>query len=187
MEILREPGGTDVSESVRAILLDPARSIDAFAELLLFSAARAQLVAEKIRPLLNAGTVVLCDRFFDSTTAYQGFGREIAEPAWLDAFHRRVTGGLVPNRTYYIKVSPEVARSRRNARAEDDRMEASGAPFYKRVAAGYEWLARSEPERILELDGTRRQEDIARAIREDVERLMAGTGSAAPGSSRNSE
>jgi len=81
--LVREPGGTAFSERVRSLLLDPSLNVQPFAELLLFSAARAQLVAERIRPALEAGRIVICDRFYDSTTAYQGAGRGVAEPAWL--------------------------------------------------------------------------------------------------------
>lgn len=176
VEMLREPGGTELSEQIRSILLDPGSRIDSFAELLLFSAARSQMVAEKVRPLLAAGTVVICDRFFDSTTAYQGFGRELAEPAWLDAFHRKVTGGLAPDRTYLIEIDPAEARARRRARSEEDRMEASGRAFYDRVWKGYRSLAQSEPDRVLSLDGSQSIEALAESIRGDAELLLNGTG-----------
>lgn len=181
VEMLREPGGTELSEQIRSLLLDPERRIDPFAELLLFSAARAQMVADKVRPLLKAGTVVICDRFFDSTTAYQGFGRELAEPAWLDAFHRKVTGGLVPDRTYLIEIDPAEARARRRARSDEDRMEASGRAFYDRVWQGYRWLAESEPARVLPLDGSRSIEELAASIRDDAGTLLKGTGSRGSG------
>ncbi|NNE69052.1 MAG: dTMP kinase [Rhodothermales bacterium] len=184
VEMLREPGGTETSEHIRTLLLDPSQRIDPFAELLLFSAARAQLVSEKVRPLLEAGTVVICDRFFDSTTAYQGFGRELAEPAWLNAFHRQVTGGLVPHRTYLIDIEPDLARARRQARSEEDRMEASGRAFYGRVAEGYRWLAESEPDRVFRLDGAQSIESLAEAIRADAERLLAGTARSGSGNRR---
>ena len=180
VELLREPGGTDTSEVIRDLLLDKARRIDPFAEMLLFSAARSQMITEKVRPLLEAGVVVICDRFFDSTTAYQGFGRGLAEPEWLNAFHRQVTGGLVPHRTYLIEITPELARSRRQGRSEDDRMEASGEAFYQRVYKGYRWLAESEPDRVRSLDGSASIEELSQLIRIDVEALVGGTGG--PGS-----
>ena len=150
---VREPGGADLSERIRAILLDPEVPIADRAELLLFSAARAQLVDEVIRPALDAGEVVIADRFYDSSTAYQGAGRGLADPAYLDRFHEFVTGGLAPERTYLIDVPLEVAASRRSRR-EADRMEASGEAFYERVRAGYLALAERHPDRILVLDGT---------------------------------
>ncbi|HYE96660.1 MAG TPA: dTMP kinase [Rubricoccaceae bacterium] len=170
--LVREPGGATLSERVRELLLDPALDIAPFAELLLFSAARHQLVEEVIRPALAAGTVVLCDRFFDSTTAYQGGGRGLAETEWLDAFHRRVTGGLVPRRTYLLDVPPEVGAGRRADRVAD-RMEAGGAAFFARVRETYLALAEREPDRLSVLDGTRPEKDLHAAIVADVERLFA--------------
>jgi dTMP kinase len=152
VDLVREPGGTPVSERIRELLLDGSLHVEPLSELLLFSAARAQLVAERIRPLLAEGHVVLCDRFFDSTTAYQGGGRRLADPAWLDAFHRRVTGGLVPDRTYLLAVSPGVGTARRTERPAD-RMEQAGDAFIERVDAAYRALAAAEPERIMLVDG----------------------------------
>lgn len=148
---VREPGGTPLAEGVRGLLLDPSLRIDPFAEMLLFSAARAQLVAEVVRPALAEGAWVLSDRFFDSTIAYQGAGRALSDAAWLRDFQHRVTGGLVPDRTFLLRVPPEVAASRRAAQA--DRMEAAGEAFYARVAAAYDALARAEPQRVRVLDG----------------------------------
>lgn len=175
--LVREPGGTDVSERVRALLLDAALDVDPMAELLLFSAARAQLCATRIRPALAEGRVVLCDRFFDSTIAYQGAGRGLADPDWLGAFQRRVTGGLVPDRTYLVELSPAAARARREGRTaagrvKADRMETAQDDFYARVAAAYADLAGAEPERFVRLDGTQPIEAIQEDIRADARRLM---------------
>src|SRR5690606_901983 len=101
-----------------------------------------------------AGTVVLADRFFDSTTAYQGGGRGLADPDWLSDFHRHVTGGLAPERTFLFDLSPEVAARRRAGRDEGpDRMEAGGEAFFARVRAAYLALAAREPARVRVLDG----------------------------------
>ncbi len=175
--LVREPGGTALSEHVRALLLDPALAVDPVAELLLFSAARAQLCAEVIRPALEAGRVVICDRFYDSTTAYQGAGRTLDQQArfdagWLEALHRRVTGGLVPDRTYLVRLAPEAARQRRRG-AAPDRMETADAAFYARVAAAYDRLAEVHPERFLTLDGTCSIAALHERIRRDVEALRA--------------
>ena len=170
---VREPGGTDLSERVRALLLDPDLGVAPFAELLLFSAARAQLVAERIRPALAAGRLVLCDRFYDSTTAYQGGGRAVADPGWLHAFNERVTGGLVPHRTYLIEVDPHEATARRTAAGTgDDRMEAAGLAFQHRVAEAYRRLADAEPDRILRLDGTLPVDALHARIWTDVQHLL---------------
>lgn len=173
---VREPGGTHLSERIREVLLDDRHAVDPFAELLLFSAARRQLVTEVIGPALQAGTVVLCDRFFDSTTAYQGGGRMVEEVGWIDEFQRRVTGGIVPDRTYYLRVSPDVAalrRGRRTGTSEPaDRMEAAGSAFFQRVIAAYDALAEREAGRIHIVDATRGVDDIAAEIWADASRLL---------------
>jgi dTMP kinase len=171
--VVREPGGTELSERVRSLLLNPDLNVESFAELLLFSAARAQLVAERIRPALAAGRIVLCDRFYDSTTAYQGAGRGVAEPDWLQAFHRRVTGDLVPDRTYLVEVDPETAQARRDETARDgDRMETAGDDFYERVVRAYAELADEHPDRFVRLDGTRPIDALHASVREDVQALL---------------
>lgn len=174
--LVREPGGTPLSERIRSLLLDTTLQIDPFAELLLFSAARAQLVTEKIEPALEAGRVVVCDRFFDSTTAYQGAGRGVEDPDWLRQLHRKVTGGLVPDRTYLIEVSPTVARTRRGAAdggVGPDRMEAATADFHRRVADAYAALAEREPDRFRCLDGEQSVGALHAQIIADLQALMA--------------
>ncbi len=170
--LVREPGGTELSERVRSILLDSRLNVHPMAELLLFSAARTQLVAERIRPALDKGRIVLCDRFYDSTTAYQGAGRGVADPAWLQSFHRRVTDGLVPDRTYLVNLDPETARDRRGDATEGDRMEAEDQDFYRRVAAAYDALAEEHPDRIHRLDGHRSIDALHATIRSDAEALL---------------
>ena len=150
----------------------------------LFSAARAQLVDEVIHPALADGRVVIADRFYDSTTAYQGGGRALADADWLRDFHGFVTDGLVPNRTYYIDVLPETAAARRGT--DPDRMEGAGAAFFERVRAAYLDLADAEPERFVVLDGQRSVEDLHAAIVRDIETLLPeaarGTGRPPSGS-----
>ena len=171
---VREPGGTAVSERIRALLLDPDAPIVPRAELLLFSAARAQLCEQVVRPALHRGDIVLADRFFDSTTAYQGGGRGLADPAWLDDFHRFATGGLVPDLTAYLRLDPAAALDRRRARAErDDRMEAAGDAFFARVAEAYDALARVHPDRILVLDATQPADALADTLWADVSARLA--------------
>ncbi|PEN12307.1 dTMP kinase [Longibacter salinarum] len=175
--IVREPGGTDLSERVRTLLLDEDVDIEPMAELLLFSAARAQLSREKIRPALEAGRIVICDRFYDSSTAYQGAGRDVAvsevDNGWLKELHRRATGGLVPDRTYLVEVDAQTALDRRSSqRTGPDRMEGAPESFYTRVASAYDILARNEPERFLRLDGEDSISGIQGKIRADVDRLL---------------
>lgn len=167
---VREPGGAELPERVRSLLLDPALAIADRAELLLFSAARAQLVEEIIRPALASGETVIADRFYDSTTAYQGGGRGLADPEWLDAFHGFVTGGLAPARTYLLDVPLEIASERRAGEAAD-RMEASGDPFYTRVRMAYLALAAREPDRIAVLDGTLDPDTLHARILADLDAL----------------
>jgi len=185
--LVREPGGTELSEKIRSLLLEPNVNVRPMAELLLFSAARSQLVSERIRPAIEAGRIVICDRFYDSTTAYQGAGRKVADPEWLQSFHHRVTAGLVPDRTYLVELDPERARGRRSDEGtKGDRMEAEDDEFYHRVAAAYDTLADEHPDRFRRLDGTRSIDALHAAIRADVETLLsadAGTPQADTGSS----
>jgi dTMP kinase len=186
--LVREPGGTELSERVRSLLLEPSLNVQPFAELLLFSAARAQLVAERVRPALASGRIVICDRFYDSTTAYQGAGRGVAEPDWLQAFHRRVTGDLVPDRTYLVEVDPETAQARRDGDARDgDRMETAGTDFYKRVSQAYADLAKEHPDRFVQLDGTRSIESLQESVRADVGSLLSEGGGTAPSDTGSSD
>lgn len=177
--LVREPGGGVLPERVRALLLDPSLDVDPMAELLLFSAARAQLVAETIRPALRRGAVVLCDRFFDSTVAYQGGGRGVFQTDWLESFQQHVTGGLLPDRTYLIATPVDVAVSRRSGR-EDDRMEASGIDFQRRVAEAYDALATRHTDRVLRLDGTQAPEALHAQIWADLGPRLADRPAAAP-------
>lgn len=174
--LVREPGGTELSERIRQLLLDPALDIDAFAELLLFMAARRQLVIARVRPALQAGYIVLCDRFYDSTIAYQGGGRGVAEPVWLQDFNRRVTDGLVPHRTYWLDVPLEIAQSRRSRSVDTDRMELADPAFFERVRATYAQLTAEEPSRILRLDATVSIESLHETIWADVCQLLQQTG-----------
>jgi len=171
--LVREPGGTALSEKVRALLLDTSDAslqVDPVAEVLLFSAARAQLVAERIRPALKAGHVVIADRFYDSTTVYQAAGRELSMD-WVRELNVQATRGLAPGRTYYIDVPLKEAIRRRSHVA--DRMEASGAEFYTRVREAYHQLAEEES-RICRVDGTQSIEAIREFIWDDVQAYLPG-------------
>ena len=156
--VLREPGGVEVSERIRSLLADPALEIDPRAEALLYAAARAQLIAEELRPLLDAGHTVLLDRFVDSSLAYQGAGRGLGvkEIRALNAF---ATGGLRPDRTLLLRIDP-VAGLARIAGRPADRLELSGDAFFAAVAAAYDELAAAEPERFVVLDAARAPEAV---------------------------
>jgi|1186.fasta_scaffold16626_2 dTMP kinase len=156
--VLREPGGVEVSERIRDLLKDPALAIDARAEALLYAAARAQLVAEQLRPLLDAGETVLLDRFIDSSLAYQGAGRGLGVEAirTLNAFG---TGGLTPDRTLLLRIDPS-AGLRRIADRPADRLEQEDVAFFAAIAAAYDALAAAEPERIAVIDASQSPEDV---------------------------
>jgi dTMP kinase len=158
--VLREPGGVEVSERIRALVKDPALDVDPRTEALLYAAARAQLVAEQLRPLLERGRWILLDRFVDSSLAYQGAGRGLGveEIRALNAF---ATGGLAPDRTLLLRIDPAVGRGRLSGRGgEEDRLERSGDAFFAAVAAAYDALAAAEPERIAVLDAAQPPEAV---------------------------
>jgi dTMP kinase len=144
VSLFREPGGTEVSEVIRGLLLNPEMSIDPVTEVLLFSSARSQLIAEQVKPRLEAGEWVILDRFYDSTVAYQGYGRQSMPIDQLHAINAVASHGLVPDLTFYLHLSRETADARLGSRLRD-RMEQAGEAFYDRVVAGFQALAASEP------------------------------------------
>jgi dTMP kinase len=150
--LLREPGGVELSERVRALVKDPALTVGARAEALLYAAARAQLVEESVGPRLAAGTWVLLDRFVDSSLAYQGAGRGLGvEP--IRQLNRFATGDLEPDRTLLLSLRPALARARAHDRAgAPDRLEREDERFFERIADAYLELARLEPSRIATID-----------------------------------
>ncbi|MEX1062162.1 MAG: dTMP kinase [Balneolaceae bacterium] len=160
--LFREPGGTELSEKIRELLLDSGRQMDPVTELLLFSAARSQLVTEKIIPLLEKRQIVILDRFYDSTTAYQGYGRKSASPDRIDMVNRLAAHNLVPDITFYLKISAENAEKRLSTLGKD-RMELSGSRFFKDVAAGFEELS-SKSNRFHTLNAELGREEIHRQI-----------------------
>lgn len=159
VRLLREPGGVELAERVRALVKDPSLTIGARAEALLYAAARAQLVEEQVEPLLAAGTSVLLDRFVDSSLAYQGAGRALGVEA-VSEVNRFGTGGLRPDRTLLLRVEPSVGRARQADRGVADRLERSPDEFFSAVAEAYDRLAAQDPERIRGLDGGLAPEEI---------------------------
>jgi dTMP kinase len=156
--VLREPGGVEASERIRELLADPELALDPRAEALLYAAARAQLVAEELRPLLADGQWVLLDRFVDSSLAYQGAGRGLGveEIRALNAF---ATGGLAPDRTLLLRIEPAKGLARISGRPAD-RLEQAGGAFFAAVAEAYDALATAEPERIAVIDADRPPEAV---------------------------
>jgi dTMP kinase len=159
--VLREPGGVEVSERIRDLLKDPALEIDPRAEALLYAAARAQLVAEELRPLLDSGATVLLDRFIDSSLAYQGAGRGLGveEIRRLNAFG---TGGLVPDRTLLLRIDPSDGLGRIADRPAD-RLEQEDVAFFAAIAAAYDALAAAEPDRFAIIDAAQSPESVLAA------------------------
>lgn len=152
VRLLREPGGVEASELVRELVKDPALRIGARAEALLYAAARAQLVEEALRPLLDGGAWVLLDRFVDSSLAYQGTGRDLGVEE-VRVINRFATGDLDPDRTLLLELDPAVARARSRARLEGlDRLEGEGEDFFARIDRAYRELAAADPDRIRVID-----------------------------------
>jgi dTMP kinase len=161
--VLREPGGVDLSERIRALVKDPSLEVGARAEALLFAAARAQLVEQALEPRLAAGEWVLLDRFVDSSLAYQGGARGLGVDAVRD-LNAFATGGLTPDRTLLLRIDDERALRRVGGRVEAaDRLEGEPDGFLAAVAAAYDALAEAEPARFVVIDATQPPEAVLRA------------------------
>lgn len=170
VHVFREPGGTALSEQVRSLLLDSDLDIDPVAELLLFSSARAQLVGEKIRPLLEQDQIIILDRYYDSTVAYQGYGRGSLPLADIHRLNAIASQGITPDLTFYLKLPLEVAR-RRTHKNPKDRMEKAGRAFFERVVEGFDTMAAGE-ERIIAVDATGPAGETHRAIMDHIDRFL---------------
>ncbi|MBF0369008.1 MAG: dTMP kinase [Magnetococcales bacterium] len=172
--VTREPGGCDLAEKIRALLVtgEPGGMAPA-TELLLMEAARAEHVAQVIRPALEQGAWVLCDRFFDSTTAYQGYGRGM-DLTWIDTLNRWATGDLIPDRTFYLDLDPEAGVSRSQG-GEESRFEREGGAFHRRVREGFLNLAGRFPQRLRLIDATRDPDGVFQQIRQGMGDLLEAT------------
>ena len=169
VEVIREPGGTELSELVRNILLDKKHfDMSVETEIFLFSASRAQLVREKIRPYLADGIYVISDRFHDSTCAYQGYGRGIPLQS-VEHINRLAIGDTIPDITFLIDIPIDVARQRKAIKEESelDRIETTKGNFFERVRNGYLELARNE-KRFKVIDGTKTELEIHKLIVEII-------------------
>jgi dTMP kinase len=154
VELLREPGGVELSERIRALVKDPALEVSPRAEALLYAAARAQLVQERVQPLLAEGAIVLLDRYVDSSLAYQGVARELGVEH-VRSVNEFATGGLQPDRTLLLRIAPAAGRARQAGREEPpDRLEREDDAFFDCIAAAYDELAAAEPQRIRVLDAS---------------------------------
>jgi len=170
---VREPGGTVIGEKIRNVLLDKKNdSMVPMAELLLFEAARAQIVEEVIKPSLDAGKCVICDRFFDSSSAYQGYANGMGHEL-VSNMNNVATGGLKPDITFLLDIDPKTAYARRNNRGEaEDRIELMGLGYQDKVRSGYLDIAAKES-RVLKIDALKTPEEIFEVIKEKVWDLIA--------------
>lgn len=175
--VTREPGGTPLAEKLRALVLDPAQGpVGPAAELLLMFAARASHVADVVRPALEAGRCVLCDRFTDATEAYQGGGRGLNKD-WIRALAGIAHPGLSPDLTILFDVPAMVANARLAGRgAGQDRIEAEDAAFFERVRAAYLAIAGREPKRVRVVDATRPESEVAASVAALLDAALAAGG-----------
>ncbi|MFH1687484.1 MAG: dTMP kinase [bacterium] len=169
VELLREPGSTKVSERIRDILLDRRLKIDSTTELLLYEAARANITTSEITPMLRAGKTVLCDRFYDSTTAYQGYGRRL-DIAMVRRLHKVAVGDITPDLTLVFDLGLDEAFSRRQG--TPDRLEAQSRAFFKRVRGGFLEIARLERRRVKVVDASPDADTVFAQVRKILARRI---------------
>jgi dTMP kinase len=169
--LVREPGGTKTGERIRDLLKDPELELDALAELLLFCAARAELVSQVISPARESGGDVVCDRFSDSSVAYQGVARGLGVER-VEEICDLATGGVWPDVTILLRIDPETAASR-IGRRKADRFEGEGIELQRLVAEGYEEVARRHPERVRVVDAEGDREAVHAAVLAEVHGVRA--------------
>lgn len=168
--VTREPGGTPISEKIRGIILDRNnQEMDPVTETLLYAASRAQHVAEVIRPSLEAGSHVVCDRFVDSSIAYQGYGRGLGD--CVSIINSYAVRDCIPDLTFLMKLDPKIGKNRIK-KEDQDRIEMEAAEFHERVFRGYEELELQFPDRIVGVDAGRDVECISEEILMHLERLL---------------
>lgn len=172
--LTREPGGTEIGEKLRDIILDRAnRDMCDMAEALLYAASRAQHVNQLIRPALEDGKVVVCDRFIDSSIAYQGYGRELGEAVRI--INEFAVDGCMPDLTFLMEISPEIGKSRIKSESQD-RLEQEKIEFHNRVYAGYREIARIYPQRFVEINAERDKLSIKKDILGSIEKFLIDRG-----------
>jgi dTMP kinase len=169
--LVREPGGTETGERIRQVLKDPALTLDPLAELLLFCAARAELIAQVVGPAREQGRDVVCDRFSDSSVAYQGVARGLGAER-VEEICDLATGGVWPDLTILLRIEPERAAGRIGRRAAD-RFEGEGIELQRRVAAGYDEVARRHPERVRVIDANADRDSVHAAVLAEVQAVTA--------------
>lgn len=170
----REPGGSHIAEKIRSIILDPTHiEMGNITELLLYEAARAQVMKEIIIPNLNDGFSVVCDRFTDSTYAYQGFARG-HDLELIDQLNKIATDNISPDITFLLDIPPEIGMDRRLAERAADRLESEKLEFYQKVYEGYRDIAKKEPDRIKVINATKNIDTVFDNIRIHIEQMISG-------------
>lgn len=167
VHLFREPGGTEISERIRSLLLHDTDDMNPVTELLLFSAARSQLISEKVVPLLNKEKIVILDRFYDSTTAYQGYGRKSVPLDQIKLLNSIASHNQIPDITFYLRIDSDTA-SQRTQNNRKDRMERAGDQFFESVISGYDEISNQE-DRFITIDATKSVEEIHKVIIKTVE------------------
>lgn len=166
---LREPGGTDFTEKIRELLLNKDYVLNSVTELMLFEASRSYLVENVIKPKLDEGFYVICDRFFDSTTAYQGYGRGL-EINFIEKCNQMAVKSIIPNITFYFSINLE-SKLQRIGQRENDRIEQSGEEFYRNVINGFDQLAELNKDRIVTIDALKSIDEIHEIIKTEINKL----------------
>ena len=169
----REPGGSAIGDRIREILLDNnCREMDYMSEAMLYAASRAQHVAQVIKPALEAGKIVICDRFVDSSIAYQGYGRGLGDAVVV--INSYAVAGCMPDVTFLMKLDPGVGKSRVSSRNAEDRLESEKVAFHEEVYKGYLQLEKDNPDRIFGIDASRGIEEIRDDIYKKLEEVLSG-------------
>ncbi len=169
VHILREPGSTEVAERIRKILLSNEVSMESRTELLLYEAARAEITIKEITPLLEKGKIVLCDRFYDSTTAYQGYGRKL-DIRMVRTVNRIAVGNISPHLTFLFDINIKAAQARR--KGKPDRLESQSTAFFNRVRKGFLEIARKERRRVKVIDGNQSVDAIFEQLKKILSRKL---------------
>ena len=171
----REPGGTPISEKLRDILLDSNnREMEAVTEMLIYAAARAQHVRELVMPQLEKGSIVICDRFLDSSIAYQTYGRKLGD--MVEIVNGYATDGLTPDLTFWMDIDPDAGKERVSKMGDFDRLEMEERDFHYRVYDGYKKIAENNPERVKRIDATHSVEEISEEIVNYLEEICEKRG-----------
>jgi dTMP kinase len=170
--LTREPGGTRISENIRSIILDPTfTEMHSITELMLYSAARAQLVEQVIKPSIAKSETVICDRYIDSFYAYQGYGRGL-DMDMLKKITSLAIDDMIPDITIFLDLDPEIGLRRRMNAANGDRIENEQIEFHRRVYDGYKQLARENPDRIKTIDASRSVEEVWQDVRRQLDMAL---------------